>query len=329
MMWLKRNLPVLVAAAIFCFFVVLSLYLLKGAQAKKSDIEIRHRELDDKLKALLAKNPFPSEGNIRELKSQTVQLSNFFAKTFANLPKQRVEYTKMEPLKFKGYLEKRVNTIRQECEAKNVKVATGINFGFGKYVNSNLRPKEEETDKLQHQLDILESLIDLLTTAGVVEITAVRRTPVEGEDLRDERVEGAVWNRDPKLIYESQSVELAFRCSDEALKSVLNRLANSTNQVLLVRYISVESERATPREPTASEASPTPRATAPMLDTQFAPPGPMRQPTTAARTARGEPTIVMGNEMTTVNLRLDVIELKVPEEKSDSKAEKSAEENKS
>lgn len=332
MMWLKRNLPVLIAAVIFCFFVVLSIYLLKEAKQKQNDVEIRHRELDDKLRGLLSKSPFPSEGNIRDLRNQIVQLYDYYGKIFSSLPKEKREYAKMEIWKFKGYIEKRINAIRQDCLKRGVEVASGVNFGFGKYLGTAAPPKYDETDKLLHQLDLLESLVELLRTSGVTDITALRRTPVEGESLTDERVDGATWTKDPKLIYESQSVELGFKCSDEVLKTVLNRIANSTNAVLLVRYITVESEKAAPREPTGSDGSPARPTAAPnrpnpaFPDLRRGPGGSASKPPTTTATAPkpaapGEPVVVMGNELATVYLRLDVLELRLPEEKGDPKKE--------
>jgi hypothetical protein len=173
-------------------------------------------------------------------------------------------------------------------------------------------------------------------------INIIRRTDLEGENSpAEERVPGGTWNRDPKLIFESQQVELVFRCGDEQLKTVLNRMATATNVVLHVRQIAVESERTSPREPEGGVApQPTARQASALepragvdprmgfdprtgaFDPRRVPEPRVAAPAQPARPeAPAEPSLVMGKELATVTMRLDVIEVKPPQEAADGKAE--------
>jgi len=324
MMWIKRNLPILIGAVIFAFFVALSIYLLKQAKEKQNEVQIKHRELVDRLQALTSKNPYPSPPNIEALASQAVTLSNYFERIYASLPKYQKEYTTMRPWEFKGYLERRVDNVRKHCEKNQVELPASFTCGFIRYVGgTSTPPKESDTDELAHQLDILEALVNLLVDCKVGRISALKRSYLPEETgFNEDKVDGGgSWLRDPKLLYESQTVEVSFQCTDETLKSVLNTIANSRSIVLLVRQISVDSERVGPREPDPSSFGPSPARAA------AAPPNigpgsrgepPFRMPAAQAPTqtqpqAAEEVKMVMGNEIATVHLRLDVIEVKPPQ----------------
>ncbi len=343
MMWLRRNAFVLLAAVLFAGMIAASLYLLKKARAREVEIQTRYNDLRGQFDDLVRKSIFPSQKNMESLQAQTRQMSDSFQDIYEHLPKENDSFPSMTPWGFIGHLETQLGRLEQYCQANQTVVPTDFSFGFSKYRNTRTPPKQEITPMLLHQLDIIHQIVRLLVGSKVGEIVSIKRTYVEGEtESQEDRVEAGLWNKDPKLLYQSQNVEVSFRCTTDQLRAVLNNFASATNILLLVRNVSVQADRAAPPAPETTTTTPGATPAGGSRPTRSAasslpgmPPGgipgqtaPNLQPTGRGAGRRGvqaptgtgpagplEVPIVMGNELATVGLRLDVIELNSPEKK--------------
>lgn len=336
MMWLKRNLLALVVGLVFVAMIVCCVLLLRQVRKQRMDAETQLQGLQQQYEREISNYIFPSPRNLEILREQRRQMQDFFHDVYNALPKYEREYPMMPPWEFKGYLETQLLKMEQFCRTNQVLVPAGISFGFGRYVGSSQPPKREDTPALLHQLDLTERLLKVFVQSKVTDISSFRRTFLESETeaSKDEKVDGGVWKKDAHLLYESQNFELVFRCSNDQLKTVLANLASSTNLIVLVRYVGVEVPKVFPSTPvdatsatTGSGApggvrTPTPVTGAPsgtMMPPMIPgmPPGvpagragQVAQPSKAVSSAPADVPLVLGTELATVSVRLDVIEVK-------------------
>jgi hypothetical protein len=351
MTWLKRNFVPLIMGLAFLAMIVLALFMLKEVRAQQIDAENRQRDLKEQLDKQMGNAIFPSPNNMVILQNQTKQLEGIFHEVYEALPKQTKEYPAMPPWEFKGYLETELKKLESYCRTNEVIVPPGISFGFGRYVGTGAPPKKDDTSALMHQLDLAGQFVRLLVQSKVVELTSLRRTYLDGETESGggERVEGGMWKKDPHLLYESQNFEVTFRCNNDTLKTTLANLATSTNLLVLVRSISVDVPKVfpptpvdlgaagtpgTPSLPAAPQGrtvTPTPGIPNRAMPPGVPPPGGGRpapggrgaqttQPEQSGAKGPAEVPLVLGTELATVTLRLDVLEIKTEEAKEDAKS---------
>lgn len=327
MMWLKRNFIALIGTIMFLALLGGALYLLLQTKQRQSQVQQEYLDLERQYNDLIKKSFTPSQHNVEILEEQTQVLSEYLRDILGRLPKQRVEYKTMQRWAFKGYLETRVSRLDQYCKTNQVQIPSGFTWGFGEYWGDRPPPKQENTPKLLHQLDLTERLVHLLVDSKVLEISSLSRTYLEGETTAatKDRVDGGVWKQDHNLIYESQIFEVGFRCDFDQLRAVLNNIAQSTNPIVLVRNIAVWTERANPPEPkeaTAPTATSDVGAEMGAVPMEFQPPGrgrgrmaePLgrRQPTQRQTDLPRGIQLAMGDEISDVSLRLEIVELNRP-----------------
>lgn len=337
MMWLKRNLVALLASLVFLGLIGGCVYWLIQTQSHQRTVQQEFDTRKTEYERLIRNTIAPTRNNVDTLETQTEQLNEYYQKLLNTHPRGIKEYPTMQPWEFKGHLEAQINRLTRYCEQNQVAVPAGMTFGFGRYSADKAPPKLEVTPKLLHQLDLAERIIKLLVESRVTEIRSLKRTfiDVEGEGSDPERVAGGVWKQDPAFVFESQVFEVEFRSTFDQFRNVLNTFCRSTNVVILVRSVNVDTEVAQAGEP--REATPSAAAGGSPAAAAMAPPGRGFAPPVDPRMVaggRGRSTlpssrmpvvntnvpvgaeIVMGNEFSTVSLRMEFIEIKGEAEES-------------
>lgn len=331
MMWLKRNFLALFVSLLFLGLIVGCVYWLLLTQRHQRSVQQEFETRKAEYERLIGNTVAPTRNNVDTLETQTEQLDDYYQKLLGMHPRGIKEYPTMQPWVFKGHLVSQLDRLNRYCEQNQVAVPVGMTFGFGRYSANKAPPKQEVTAKLLHQLDLAERIIKLLVESRVAEIRSLKRTfiDVEGEGADPERVSGGVWKQDPNFVFESQVFEVEFRSTFDQFRTALNNFCRSTNLVILVRNVNVDTELANPVEP--QQATPTAPAGGPAAAAAMTPPGRGFPPAVDPRMAPGgrgrgtspasrAPTIntnvpvgaeiVMGNESSTVTLRLECIEIK-------------------
>lgn len=216
-------------------------------------------------------NPFPTEENFRRTQAALENYRSSLSKTKEELKKQVVPSTPLAPSEFQSRLRQAILDVTERARANRVKLPENFHLGFDEYITA--LPDTASSPLFGQQLGQIELLLSILIDNRVDEIMSVKRSnasagPVAASNPVARRPTGA---GQPSIVVERGVVDLVFKASPSAQRKVLNQIASSEQQFLIVRALHVRNERqeAPPREQGAATIATAGNAATPASTIKF------------------------------------------------------------
>jgi len=274
--------------------------------------------IQGQLMALEKKGIFPSAQNKKTLDEQAKELATLSEGMEPSI-QQRMALFKdvrtvddaglmkgLGPDEWKKLFEEKRNALRKMAEDKKVKIPDDFNFGFSSYVLA--APRLEHTLDLGVQLMAVQEFSKALIQSGAQELLLVRRAMVENKEAEsrsttsrtsssgnEEAVEARVVT-EPNGVYRVIPFEIVFKASPQSLVTLLNTLGSSPF-LFVTKNLVLENEKTTvPKRSEVMDAASAEATTS----------GAEAKPTTKVLIP------VVGQELVTVRLRIDLIDFLPP-----------------
>ncbi|MGQ9662733.1 MAG: hypothetical protein ACUVWX_10435, partial [Kiritimatiellia bacterium] len=128
-----------------------------------------------------ARDPFPSDENVKREKTNVEQLNGWLNELLAALRKGQIEPQGLTPEGFRTLFDKKRNDLRKEAAEARIGLPAGETFAFGfdRYFGGEM-PAPANVPRLAQQLLIIEQLCHILFEARIQDLTAIVREEFEG-----------------------------------------------------------------------------------------------------------------------------------------------------
>lgn len=322
MIWIKRNLLLLIGIIVAVGLMVGASVLLVSGLAKNSEISSTLDALKSEVESLNATEPYPSPENIQALKADATRLQ----KLMTNMQQVLISMSvPVEPTdqQLKQLLETTIFDLQREAEAANVVLPPRYDFSFGA---QRLMAKFPERSHLAlaTQISEVKSITSVLLSSGVQALSFIRRVPgVMGEtsgttDYLDKAIVTNKFNNPnpaggPGHYATFTPYQIGFKGFSGELEKVLDGLRRDA-LFIVVKKIDIKGENAEVALPPGIELA----APKPMTGTMPMAPQPTvgGTPKPAARSTKGTNVVVNSTALTIldekpldVSLLIEVVKL--------------------
>lgn len=229
-----------------------------GFNEAKAELDQNAAELN-RLQQL---SPFPSEANLRTMKSQADDYASSLNKAKEELQRHVLPVVPMAPNEFQSRLRQTAISVGEKARGNHVRLPDNFYLGFDEFAAS--LPDTAAAPVLGQQLAQAELLVNLLIDARVESVTAFRRvansvaatataTPSPTATAAPKKPGAPV---EPQVI-ERSVIETSFISSPSAARRALNQITTAPQQFYVLRTLHVlnEKEKGPPREGASSSAA--------------------------------------------------------------------------
>lgn len=295
MNWFKDN-PFLAGIVAVCLVGsgVLGYLIFESASAYSTSSEA-YAAAVAKLHALQNKVPFPSDANLKGIKSALADYSSRIASLRSQLAKMEVPLDEtVTPQQFQDGLRTAVNDIRIKAEANGVKLPANFYFGFDQYQTQV--PTEQAAPFLHRQFQVIQALVVRLVDFKVASIDGVTRQPLPQESVapgagpKKPDAAGPVLSRFP--------FDISFTAEQGKFRVAFNSLLGS-DQFLIVRSLTIQNSSLQAPAKKSSEAV-------------AASASPFAPAAGAAGKDQSSLQVILGRELLKVTLRLEMLDFSEP-----------------
>ena len=300
MNWFQQNrflgtfLAVLGAATLAC---ALFLWMVRSRFA---DAKVQFDQHATELAALQRHNPFPTEVNLRKMKTQAEEYASQLTGLKEELKTRVLPVpAEMKPNEFQARLRQAMTSVAEKARANKVKLPDNFFLGFDEF--SAALPETAAAPVLGQQLAQVELLMNIVIDARVAEVTSLTRTPPGSTAAPGATATPAV-GRKPGIpvaaaapLVERTAIDVVFTGPPSAARRVLNQISTVSQQLYIIRTLHVlnEKEKGPPRDSAgAGGGSSAPTGTAPGV------------PAAAGNTALN---FIVGNEKVRVSARIEMV----------------------
>lgn len=296
MNWFRQNRFLGSFLIVFGIATLATLYFLWSAKSSFSDAHARFDENAAELGRLQRLTPFPSENNVRKMKTQADDYAADLNKLKDELKTRVLPIVPMAPNEFQSRLRQAMTAIGERARANKVKLPDNFFLGFDEFASA--LPDTAAAPLLGQELAQVELLLNTMIDARIDALTAFRRVPPNESLLPTATPVPSGPNKRPAAgptpappLIERATIEASFVATPGATRRVLNQIASINQQFYVMRTVHVlnQNDKGPPRDAGA------PGAAAPA--TPAASPG-------ASNTAL---TFIVGNEKLQVATRVEML----------------------
>ncbi len=284
------------------FATLLSVYFLLHEKGAAEEAEARLETTVTELNRLRGSTPFPSEENLRKMKTQTDSYRNSLLALETELKSRMFPKPPLQPNEFQALLRQAANAVVDRARASKVQLPENFNLGFDEYATS--LPNGVAAPRLGRQLHAIEWIANTLVDSHVDALLSLTRSPLPEERSAPTPTPAAKGRTAPAKtpdaglpIVDSTSVDLSFAGSPAATRRVFNQIAASKEQAYIIRTLQVRNQADKgPKRGAPGEA-----------------PAPPARSDGAAKP--GEPGIsfIVGTEHLNVTARIEILRFNFPE----------------
>lgn len=243
MNWYQQNRWLGNFLAAFAAGLLLALWFLLHARNEFSEASAQFKEAATERHRLEHLNPFPNEENLRKTQTALENYRTSLNKTKEELKTQVVPFTPLAPSEFQSRLRQAILNVTERARANRVKLPESFHLGFDEFITA--LPDTASASLFGQQLGQIELLVNILIDNRVDEITNLKRPNastglVAGSIPVTGKPPGAAQQ---SMVVERGLVSLVFKASPSAQRKVLNQIASSERQFLIVRALQVRNER--------------------------------------------------------------------------------------
>ena len=251
----------------FGMALLAALYFLWSAKSGFNEARARFDENAAELNRLQRLAPFPSETNLRKMRTQADDYATDLNKLKDELKTRVLPVVPMAPNEFQSRLRQAMTSIGERARGNKVKLPENFFLGFEEFAAA--LPDTAAAPLLGQQLAQVELLLNILIDARVEAVTAFRRIPATAASARTPtpapaapaaatRATAAVPAGAP--LVERNVVEATFLSSPGAARRVINQISSVNQQFYVTRALHVlnEKDKGPSRDGTAAAAAATP-----------------------------------------------------------------------
>lgn len=308
MVWVKRNLGLVIGASIaFALLVLAGFYLWQ----KRSEDQAVTLELDDattRFQTLLNRPLHPGDesgkvNNIDLAKEEHKRLEGFLTDVRARFGKSDVP-TNISNREFRALLDNTISDLQRNAESLGITLPSK-DYWFT-FAPQRTAVEFKSIDMLTHQLLDVKDLVDILYDAKIHDLKSIRRVPASSEDnnAQDFMTDKKPTTNDFAIV---TPYELKFQGFSSELGRVLDRLVQG-KRCFVVRSVAVDQAQ----DAAAAEAAANPMAgmSFDMMRRygRYAPPPPVAAP--AAPKLNRPANVLLDENKLLIELRVDVVRLK-------------------
>lgn len=244
--WLKRNMLLVVSAAVALALVGGAGFYLYTKIAAEQDVEAKLAEKRTELQGLQTKNPYPNQENLNAVKQQQKLLLDFLVKARGRFGRfstnSAIQYND-----FGAWLARNLADMQRLAAEAHVTVTNGFAFSFTAQKDT-LQYDRASLIKVITQVEDVYSICELLFQAKINELLSVQRAQVATNDQTSgfmspnegDYVQKGIWNTNVAPPAVISPYEVTFRCSSVELANVMESLAKAPNG-FNVKWIKVEN----------------------------------------------------------------------------------------
>ena len=295
MNWFKDN-PFLAGIVAVCLVGsgVLGYLIVDAASAYTASSEA-YTAAVAKLHTLQNKVPFPSDANLKGIKSALADYSSHIGSLRSQLAKMEVPLDeKVTPQQFQDGLRTAVNDIRIKAEANGVKLPTNFYFGFDQYQTQV--PSEQAAPFLHRQFQVIQALVVRLVDFKVASIDGVTRTPLPQESAAPGG--GAKKPDAAEPVLSRFPFDISFTAEQGKFRVAFNSLLGS-DQFLIVRSLTIQNSNSQAPAKKGSDAT-------------AAPSNPLAAAAGLPGKEQSSLQVILGREVLKVTLRLEMLDFAEP-----------------
>ena len=249
MEWIKRNIPFVLCGVAALILAGVAVWLLLGKMQQDTQVQEELNQLVQEATRIHTAPAFPNQENIAAAKAEQERLKEFrqrLAKHFSPAP----EFKSTSDQQFKAYLENTIAGLTARAGSANVALPPRFSFTFTSH-RTQFQFAPGSIEPWMMQLEDIQSLCGILFQSRVNALDNLQRVPVSLNDSGAAEFLSASITTNQLGVFVPYSV--SFRCFSAELASVMERMARSTN-FILVKNVSVTPS--TVPLPTASVAAP-------------------------------------------------------------------------
>jgi len=304
MKWFRAN-PVWGAITMVTTIALLiALGLLWMTKGKFDAAKEQYLASVSNLRQLEGSNPYPSDVNVRKMKTYLEGYHTSLDKLKTELTRHVLPVTSLPPNEFQMHLREAMTATAANARVHRIKLPENFNLGFPEYISA--LPSTPDAPKLGQELTQIQLLLNIIIEARVDAIRMFRRTPRELNATASNAPapRGVMAGTAPAAIPRNV-VEFAISASPVAARKMINEISAADEQFFIIRSLHVKNQK---------DKGPSREAGGGGGDT--ANPGPNPTPTTGA-TAAPNPTssasppaalnFIVGNEHIDVSARVEMV----------------------
>ncbi|HEY2614119.1 MAG TPA: Amuc_1100 family pilus-like protein [Chthoniobacterales bacterium] len=300
MNWFREN------SFLGTFLVVLglctlgSIWFLFDAKSDWDEASARLDQTAADLNRLERLAPYPTDANLRKMKTHAEDYANALAKLKDELKLRVLPVTPMAPNEFQSRLRVAMNGIAEKARANKVKLPDHFYLGFDEFASA--LPDTAAAPLLGQELAQIEWLLNNLLDARVQTLISFRRAPLREEHGGASPTPAPAIGRSPGAknvtgpqLFERNVVEASFLSTPGGARRVLNQIGGANQQFCIIRLLHVrnEKQKGPPREATAESAG-----------------GPTATPSASpgAKPAAGQAlNFIVGNERIETSMKIEML----------------------
>lgn len=272
MNWFRQNRFLGTFLIVFGIATLAALYFVWSASSSFAEARAQFDQNAAELSRLQRLTPFPSETNLRKMKTQADDYAADVNKLKDDLKTRVLPVVPMAPNEFQSRLRQAVTAISERARANKVKLPDNFFLGFDEFASA--LPDTAAAPLLGQQLAQVELLLNSLIDAHIEALTAFRRVP-PNESLLPAATPvpgpaAAAAKRTPNAApaapaIERSEVEATFVAQPGAARRVLNQVASVNGQLYVIRTLHVldDRDKGPAREGAANATTPTTSPAAP------------------------------------------------------------------
>ncbi len=293
--WFQQNRFLGTSLIVSALATIGALYFLVSARSGFAEAKARFDQNAGELSRLQRLAPFPTEANLRKMKTQAEDYGSELNKLKEDLKTRVLPVVPMAPNEFQSRLRQAATAIGEKARANRVKLPDNFYLGFDEFAAA--LPDTAAAPILGQQLAQAELLMNILLDARVESVTSFRRVPTGAQRPAASPTPAPATRRPgatpagPQLM-ERNAIETAFVSSPGAARRALNQIATVNQQFYIVRTLHVlnEKEKGPPRDAAAAAGG---TATPPAA--------------TAGATPASALQFIVGNERIQTSARIEMV----------------------
>ena len=221
-----------VSLGVFAVAALALAWFLYCAMSERTEAEQALAEETDAFRRYNDAAVFPSKKSIEDVKANATSLATWHDSALALAARGDRVFQKETSAGFKQRLQKEVRSLVSLPGGTNGMIAKpDFFFGFDQYLGeSNEMPREEELERLAVQLDAIQRVTHIMSEAGVLEITEIKRIAPPKEDERTARAKSRAKPKKAKVDADGEAkvtsldYAFAFTTRPEGFVKTLNAL---------------------------------------------------------------------------------------------------------
>lgn len=304
MNWIKDHLLLSISAVIAICAMGIFSYLAIGASEQVAESISSYNNDVRQIDALRSQVPFPNKTNLDALTGSVDKYRselNTFKHQLSTLDEPA---STASPQTFQDELRKAVDNISSSALKNSVSLPEEFYLGFDEF--RTRLPSKEETPELYREFNVLKSLVNQLITLKVASINSLNRLP------------SSPITSDNQSPISKRLFDLSFTGEQKDIVAGFNTISSFT-PFLVIRSASFENSNPLPPQkssPDQASTLPSPRPAA-IRRPAMAPSVQPRRPGLLAATAPSSEDshlhVVLGNEVVSANMLLEILTFPEPE----------------